>query len=251
MRIIKVPYSKNIQTIIDNVVSLLAITGITLIIFSIFKLDWEAFLVGVSITIPTSFYLWKVMTFQVFIWTRDFIIIKGIRNLDSSGFTIYGNLKSSRLNWNRVKKVSLDNDCNLLIDQNGGKQIKIDQEFSHWYYLLKNIPKAKLKDSQISDFLEEVFKDLTTCKICGSIAFHKEKCLSCKSVSFNEQMKEEFSDEFEYIKSEQLELFCTEDKFEEVNFYLEEDDGFQLDKNWSPIITKKEVIEYSKKNIWD
>lgn len=251
MKIINVPYSRNVQSVVDIVILAFAMSGIIIMILSIFQLDWKTFLVSSLITIPTSVFLWKEMTLQILIWTKDFISINSISDIDSKGFTINNNQKSLRLDWDEIKYFKLDQNSNLLIEQNKGKQIKIEKDYFFWYALLQKTPSSKLINSQIPDYLNRIFEDLKTCPVCGKIALGQEKCLSCKSLTFNNELKEEFANEYEYIKDEQLELFCTDDKHEIVNFYLDDDDGFEIDKRWKPIISEKDVIEYSKENYWD
>ena len=56
------------------------------------------------------------------------------------------------------------------------------------------------------------------------------------------------------MKEEQLDWFSAMDKEKKVDFYFQEkadDNVFELDKNWKPIVTEEEVIAYSKENCWD
>jgi len=251
MKIIRVPYSKNVQSILDSIITTIAVCGIVFMILAIIKLDWKAFLIGGIITIPTSIYTWRTMTLQILIWTKDFIQIKIIQDVNDMGFTLYHNEKETKIHWEDIRNIELKDDNFILVRLKNGKEIKIDNEYSRWYSLLKKIPSSKLESKKIPYFLERVFSNLETCKICGSIAMNKKKCLSCGSDCFNNELKEEFKNEIDYIKSEQLELFCTDDKDEKVEFYENEKDGFERDKNWKPIVSEKEVIEFSKINYWD
>lgn len=251
MKIIKVPYTRKVQSKLDIVIQLFALSGIALMIVSIFNLDWITFLVGVIIGIPTSFFLWKTMTLQLLIWTTDFVSIKGVTDIDEKGFILNNNKESTRVLWSEVKYFRLDLEENLVVEQINGKQIKIDQKYNNWYLLLKQIPSSKQEDLKIPELIRKTFNNLKTCQVCGSIALQKEKCLSCSARVFNNELKEEFKSEMEYIKFEQLELFCTDDKYEKVNFYLDEKDGFEIDENWNPIVSEKEVLEFSKENCWD
>ena len=220
-------------------------------ILAIFKLDWKAFLIGGIITIPTSIFTWKTMTLQILIWTKDFISIKIIKDVNSRGFTLHQNEKETKIYWEDIRNIELQDDKVISVRLQNGKEIKIDNKYFRWYSLLKKIPSSKLESDKIPDFLEKTFSKLETCKICGSIAMNKKKCLSCDSNSFNNELKEEFKNEIDYIKSEQLELFYTNDKDEKVEFYGDEKDGFEKDENWKPIVTEKEVIEFSKINYWE
>lgn len=251
MKIIKVPYSKNVQSILDSILTILVVCGIVFMILAIFKLDWKAFLIGGVIGMPPLLFIWKKMTLQIVIWTKDFINIKVINDINDRGFTLNHNQKKTKIYWKDIQNIELEDDRVILVRLLNGKEIKIDDEYSRWYSFLKKIPNPKLKTTQIPEFLETTFSNLKTCKVCGSIAMNSEKCLSCGTNCFNHELKKEFKNEIDYVKSEQLELFCTDDKHEKIDFYEEEKDGFERDKNWNPIVTEKEVIEYSRTNYWD
>jgi|GEM_PF-3864773 len=57
--------------------------------------------------------------------------------------------------------------------------------------------------------------------------------------------------ESEYIIENQLDIFATFDKKERFNDFKTENQGFSIDSLWKPIVTKREVLEYSEKECWD
>lgn len=248
MKVIKVPYSNRTQSFLETMLTILVVCGITFMIVAIFKLDWKVFLIMAMITFSIGMLLWKIMTLQILILTRDFIEIKIITDIDDYGFTLYHNQRERRVYWKKVSSIHLKKNRILLIRLKSLKEIKIDHEYYRWYALLKKISNSKLKTTEISEFLEKTFRNLSTCKVCGSIAANHTKCLSCGSDCFNDKLGEEFENETAYIKSEQLELFCTMEREEKIDFHEEAKDGFEKDKNWKPIVTNEEVIEYSKTN---
>jgi len=251
MKIIRVPYNRSIQSILDSLLTGVAVSGVVFMVLAIFKLDWKAFIIGSLIAIPPSVFLWKTMTLQILIWTTDFASIKVINDINELGFTLSNNKKHSRILWENIQEIELANNNNLLVKLKGRKEVKIGDKYFRWYSLLQNIPNSKLQSSKIPDFLKRTFENLKTCKVCGSIAVLNQECLSCRSITYNQDLEKEFTNEIDYIKSEQLELFMTNDKNEKVEFYQGEKDGFERDKNWIPIVTEKEVIEYSRENLWE
>ena len=250
MKIIKVPYKNYIQSILNSLIIIVIIGGVTFMALSFYKKDWKVFMTSTLITIPTSILFWKLMTLEILIWTLDFIEIKIISNINSDGFTIEKNQKKNRIIWDEIKEVSLSTKKNLLIKFTNGKQTNISAEYSCWYLLIQNIPSTKLKDSGIPEYIDQMFKNLKTCKICGAIAVKSKKCLSCSSMKYNDELRIEFLDELEYIKSEQLELFSTDNEFEEIDYFLNEKDGFKRSSKWEPIVTEREIIEYSREYYW-
>lgn len=246
MRIIHVPYSNKVQSIIDTLISSVAACGFTFMGLAIFNLDCKLFLIGGLIAIPLSVFLWKMMTLQILFWTNDFITIKVINEINDQGFQLSENKKKTIFHWADIQSVSLEDEKCILIKFINKKELRIDNTYYPWYLLLQKIPSSKLESLQISHFLEKTFSNLKTCKVCGSIALKNETCLSCGSETFNQSHKEEFENEIAYNRSEQLELFSTIGKNENVDFYEDENDGFRRDITWKPIVTEKEVLKYSE-----
>lgn len=55
----------------------------------------------------------------------------------------------------------------------------------------------------------------------------------------------------DYLKENQLELFAILDRDNKFEGFYEETDGFEMDKNWKPLITETELFEYSKNEYWN
>ena len=101
-------------------------------------------------------------------------------------------------------------------------------------------------------FVENLFKNLKTCPFCGLIAFYNGECLSCFcDLHLYEVLKEDYSGIEDYIQDEQLEIFATYDKNEKFNDFKIKDLLFEQDENWKPLVTKQQVLQYSKENCWD
>lgn len=189
------------------------------------------------------------------------IISSQILNINKQNFqlnefrTPSGKTKTKIYKWDDFSKTEFDSENQeiKLIAKNG-KDLEINSKFSNWYFFIHNIP-SRLRNNKIDHFNKNLFLDLSTCLVCGTIAFKNNKCMSCGSISYDEAKKdanyEEFKTELDYLKNEQLELFETLEEGEKVEFYLDEDPLFKLDKNWKPIVTEAEVIQFSKENMWD
>ncbi|MBX2897893.1 MAG: hypothetical protein KF763_20795 [Cyclobacteriaceae bacterium] len=93
-----------------------------------------------------------------------------------------------------------------------------------------------------------------TCEICGFVSVDRKtfECQMCVEKKWDSSIMTGYTDKNQYIKEEQLFWFRTESKTEKVNFYLPEgernEDNYPKDKNWRPIVTEAEVIEYSQKD---
>jgi len=250
MKVINVPYSKEVQSYVDTLAMALAVFGFYLAFIAVFALDWKAFLIGVAITLPISIYVWKTMTGQIVVLGNNYINIRLVNDINDSGFTLVHNQKKRRIQWKNVSSIHLINNKVLLVRLKNFKEIKIENNYGRWYALLKEISNSNIERRGVDEFLKKTFNNLFTCKVCGMVALNKEKCLSCRSSRFNIKLEQEFENEIEYIKSEQLELFCTVEEDEKVDFYEEQNDGFVRDKNWKPMVSKEEVKEFSKAHYW-
>ena len=161
-------------------------------------------------------------------------------------------------NWIDVKSVKLSvNFADETIGKmslsfgfsDGKRKIKVDNSFRNFYYLLRNIPKGY--DTMDYDFVENLFKDLKTCSFCGLIAYHNGECLDCyRTSNLSEKYLKKHPNIEEIIKKEQLELFSTPEKDEIFNDFKIKSLSFKQDENWKPLVTKQEVLQYSKENYW-
>ena len=91
---------------------------------------------------------------------------------------------------------------------------------------------------------------MTTCNICGSIAIDKNTCLDCGNSIYDNNIHLDYKGEEDYLKTEQLELFATMNKDEKFDGFYSDSSNFKIDSDWTPLITEKELIEYSKREYW-
>jgi len=184
---------------------------------------------------------------------------RSVEEVNNFGFKI--NIKNSDVfyDWQNVKSVKLKvsflekniKKISLLFKFNNGKpKIEIDNRFRNFYYLLKNLPKEY--KSIDNNFIENLFKNLKTCPFCGLVSYYNDRCLDCIcSLDFwTEEQKEDYPTIEDYIKEEQLEIFATNDKNEKFNDFKIKNLAFQQDENWKPLVSKQQVLQYSKENCW-
>ncbi|PWJ43194.1 hypothetical protein [Sediminitomix flava] len=252
MKTIKVPYSNSFQSnIIIPLLISLPFCGLLIMIFAITNKNWIDFLIGSLVGIPPAIILWKIMTLQLLILTKDLLNHQQISNINDHGFSLMNNEKENRIYWSDILDIELEKENLVCIRFLNRKKVEINNEYSGWYLFLKKIPSSKLKSSKIPDFLEWTYSNLESCQVCGSISMNDQKCLSCHTERFNHDLEDEFETEAEYLRYQQLELFCTYEESEEVDFHEIDNDGFEKDTNWRPLVSEKEVIEYSREHYWD
>ena len=204
------------------------------------------------------FFLIKIVTeYEKYKFFKKKPSIKDVNNL---GFTINDKKDSFFYHWRSVKSIKLKTyfSDNKTIEKislsfkfsDGKKKLNIDSHFTNFYYLLRNIPKGY--DLMDYDFAENLFKNLKTCPFCGLVAFYNGECLDCIcDLDLYETLKEEYLNIEDYIKDEQLEIFATNDRNEKFNDFKIKSLSFEQDENWKPLVTKQQVLQYSKENCWD
>ncbi|MDP3462298.1 MAG: hypothetical protein Q8S18_05885 [Bacteroidales bacterium] len=178
--------------------------------------------------------------------------IKNLLQIDSitkTGFDIYKSNKKQTIKWNDVISVYLDKNKTKLIITLKNKKIQIPKNSINWYKLIRSIP-VKYTDFDF-DYIDKLFNSLTTCEICGAIANRDNECLLCGSESFDYKKHSEFKTKNDYIKENQLELFAILDGDDKFEGFYEATDGFEIDRNWRPLITETELLEYIKNEYWN
>ncbi|MFK7950185.1 MAG: hypothetical protein AB8G11_21525 [Saprospiraceae bacterium] len=253
MKIVRLPFGSKTYSFLHSLFHIIGTIAFISIIVTLLHGTWSEFFICLIIYLPVGIYDWLFLTDKILFLPKHKIEIQFITKIDKYGFTIYcyGDNIETRYEWQFIEYCKL-NDANNLIIKPIKKQeniIKIDSERD--FELLSCIPKSKLLDNQIPDFIHQVCSNVTNCKVCGTIAVWSNKCLSCASDVYNAETHDEFENEIDHLKEEQLELFSADDKVEKVDFFNEEETFFERDKNWKPLVTEAEVIAYSKEWNWD
>lgn len=182
---------------------------------------------------------------------------KPIIGVEKNGFTIhYIKKDSKKYFWSQIKRFELISNTKISIQNINNKVITLSEnDYNNWHFLLKVLP-IEFRNDRIEQLTNEYFKDLKTCKICGKIAVKNSSCLHC----FNSYETTDFEnsliilstdqiDKNNYIKSrikqEQLFWFSYNEMDKKVDFYYD-CFVFETDRNWKPLVTEREVIEYNK-----
>jgi len=168
-----------------------------------------------------------------------------IKNISNLGFEIVGKGKTTQIKWYEIRNYELSKDFSRLILYSN-RRIVIKNNVDFFHLLLKNIPKEiNIQNTlKITDF----FNSLGSCAICGHFAVKDKSCLNCMCDTYDSKSGKT---ESEYIIENQLDIFATFDKKERFNDFKTENQGFSIDSLWKPIVTKREVLEYSEKECWD
>lgn len=173
---------------------------------------------------------------------------KTFTSITNKGFKLLHGSKTKQYYWDDFHSAIINKDLSLL-ELKGKASITVNSNVGNFYALLKKIPKG-LKDLEYQ-LIENYFSELKTCLVCSCIAVKDEKCIVCSSESWNAKMAKEYTSYSDYIKANQLEIFATMEKSEVFCDFKLDNINFETDKDWKPIVTKKEVLEYSKKEFWD
>ena len=167
---------------------------------------------------------------------------------NNEGFSVKRGARTKKYVWGDFTHVYLDDTFTKLF-LNGSKNVKISSNSLQFYLLLRSLPTGYmgLDYSKIKDF----FEHLETCKICGSIAVRDEICLDCGCSVYDSELDQDYASENEFIIDNQLNVFCVFEENEPFHDFKLEFIGFDLDPNWKPLVSKQDVLYYSKKHFWD
>lgn len=240
MRIIRVPIKHKTLLYIKSIVLSL---GFPLLLLGI-SLIHDDYNISIVITIILISILllaaqWLLFTDRLILVSSDYIYrFVFVIHLIKEGFQVIKGKKEQTYLWKNISFVDLKGNNELVFQLKNRKTLTIDNLHWNWFLLLKNIPPEKTTNNQIEQFKEEIFFNLKTCPVCGKIAVYQQKCLSCR-VDYSDIQDEYLEDQ---IKAEQR-LFSIDEENETVNFYEDNNDGFEFDENWHPVITKEELIE--------
>lgn len=171
-----------------------------------------------------------------------------IEGINSKGFKIAKGTKRKQYYWRDINWIKFDKEKFRLVFKEKNK-IAIDEKTQNFYLLLKNIPLG-YHDYDYT-YIDSFFSKLTTCVVCGAVAFKESKCLSCGCTSWTDELEKDYSNYEEYVKTNQLEIFATMEKNEKFCDFKLNDNNFDIDTNWRPKVTKKEVLDYSEKEYWN
>jgi hypothetical protein len=171
-----------------------------------------------------------------------------LSSVDMSGFTIFKNDKQFSYSWMEFNDAVFDNTKQKL-RLKGTRNIVIKKSLGNWYKLLKTIPRTF--PGLDYSYIDGLFNDLQTCMVCGMVAANALECMYCASDIWSDDLKSEFESEEKYIIENQLDEFATMDKTEKFCNFILKDTFFNQDPNWKPLVTKEQVLEYSKNEYWD
>jgi hypothetical protein len=173
---------------------------------------------------------------------------KAISSITNNGFSLGNGKKNVQYRWDDFDTAEI-NPSRLEVKLKGRKKLIINDQFFSFYTFLKKIPHHY--KSFYYNTIDNFFDQLQPCKVCGLIAATTEKCLYCNSVEWNTEIEKEYHTYEAYVKASQLEVFATWEKNEPFCDFKLTNHAFNTDPDWKPLVTKKEVLDYSKKECWD
>lgn len=173
---------------------------------------------------------------------------QSVESVDKKGFKITNGSRQKQYLWRDIQWIKFDKKKFKLILKEK-KRLEFDLKTGNLYYLLKNIPSG-YADFDYT-FIKDFYSKLKTCEVCGTIAFSESECLSCGCTTWTTELQKGYANYEEYVKENQLDFFATMEKGEKFNDFKIADKNFEFDSTWRPIVTKKEVLEYSEKEYWE
>jgi hypothetical protein len=245
VKIVNVPYTTSTGKVIDFALFLLGFFSFAGLMISLPRLEWMLSLGFFVVFALLCVFAWKRISLQLFIWPKDYLLAtsKAISEINLDGFNVSHKKSRERLLWRDIVNMWLDKNENLLVQLNDTPTLVLNQNYEGWYILLKNIPALKMRDASITDYLDELYSNVSSCKICGYVSVKDGECLCCYEILSDEG---NYESENAYIREKQLVLFSPLGT-NEVSFILDdEDNGFRFDDKWKPLVSKDEVLAFSK-----
>ncbi len=186
--------------------------------------------------------------------TSSKIQIQFLTLMDSQGFKLTtvdlsrDRSKTRSFLWNDIKDIQILGET-IHVFISWGRVVKFEPKINGYYRLLQNIPLGY--DHFDYTYFKRSFKKLKDCPVCGMVSLHKDECLSCNCESWNTKLKKEYATYDEYIKENQMDIFSTLDKEEVFKDFERNENAFDISKNWKPLVSKEEVLEYSEREFWN
>lgn len=113
----------------------------------------------------------------------------------------------------------------------------------NYYYILKSLPKSCLTTEQ-SNHIDNFFKSLEVCEICGYHGLYEEKCLCCGHKTWEVfEYKNCYSSKKEYIKESQMDVEIDEDDDFKIKMM---DKAFIKSNSHKTHYTQEELEAYKK-----
>lgn len=226
---------------------IVANVGIDYYLTTNFKAVGKGLIVGLYFAgfIILFIFFFKYVILYAYIVYFKFVGTSSVKNISNLGFEIVEKGKTTQISWYEIRNYELSKGFSRLILYSN-RRIVIKNNVNFFYLLLKNIPKEINAQNTLK--ITNFFNSLGSCAICGHFAVKDKFCLNCMYDTYDSKSGKT---ESEYIIENQLDVFATLDKKERFNEFKTENQGFSVDTLWKPIVTKREVLEYSEKECWD
>ncbi len=152
--------------------------------------------------------------------------------------------------WKEVKSIEFTkNREDVNVKLNNGEHFHIPSDTSGLVSLLKNMP-DELMTENLKAILTNIESDLKLCKVCGNIAVWYNQCNVCHSDQDDVSNPDPKIEE-QNIREEQLQMFATYEKEEDIDWEFHIDSNYERDPNWKLLVTEEEILEFSRENTWD
>ena len=232
-------------------IELLCGLGLLIAMFSLAENKWPLLTIGVILLIPTLYLLYLERSVDKE-YEKLLAEAKTINKIESWGFELEEKDLIQQISWSEIERVELDTDNTLTFYRREESPISMHpDEYVDWYELLLLLDQYIDVPENISAYKKQLLAETEDCPVCGMKAMWEDTCLCCWADKFDEDLGDIYDSETAYIKEEQLDLFSTDEKGEEIRLVYEEKTSFERSRFWKPSVTVEEVKEYSRELYWD
>lgn len=235
-----------------NVIEWLCTLGVLIAMFSLAENYWSLITLGVILMLPTCYILFVGKSIDKE-YEKLLENIKTINRIESWGFELEEKELIQQISWTEIERVELDSDNTLTFYRRDEKPISMHpDEYVDWYELLLLLDQYIDVPENINAYKKQLLAETEDCPVCGMKAMWEDTCLCCWTDKFDEEdLGDIYESEEDYVKEEQLDLFSTDEKGEEIRLVYDEQTSFERSRFWKPSVTVEEVKEYSRELYWD
>lgn len=166
-----------------------------------------------------------------------------IDQINSESFIIIENSRIKKIKWLDVILPNIDSEFKLLTFYFNNEKYEIQSTAVNWYKLLKGFREHYIgPDATLYDQIDLFFNKLEDCEICGYVACYDNECQVCASKQPSNQ-----TDRMAYIFQNQLKIFTPAHPEDAFSGFYDEDEEFEFNKNWKPLINYDDVKLYAKR----
>jgi hypothetical protein len=154
------------------------------------------------------------------------------------------------IKWSDLKSVKFSKSKeDVVVTLKDENNFIIPSDTSGLIAFFKYLP-AAYNDEEQTKYLNQIYSEMTSCKVCGNIAVWNNQCNVCHCDQ-DDVTSSDADEELNNVIVEQLQLFATYEEGEPIDWDFPNDTKFERNPNWKLLVTEKEILDFSRENSWE